>query len=46
MTNAIYISTTEAYSGKSVIALGVVNLLVGKDGEDRLLQTHYQQRGL
>jgi len=30
MTNAIYISTIEAYSGKSVIALGVVNLLVGK----------------
>jgi len=30
MTNAIYISTVEAYSGKSVIALGVVNLLAGK----------------
>ncbi|HET6540362.1 MAG TPA: phosphate acetyltransferase [Chryseolinea sp.] len=30
MTNAIYISTIEAYSGKSVIALGVVNLLAGK----------------
>jgi phosphate acetyltransferase len=30
MTNAIYISTIEAYSGKSVVALGVVNLLAGK----------------
>ncbi|HEX6226345.1 MAG TPA: phosphate acetyltransferase [Chryseolinea sp.] len=30
MTNAIYISTTEAYSGKSIVALGVVNLLAGR----------------
>jgi phosphate acetyltransferase len=30
MTNAIYISTIEAYSGKSIIALGVVNLLAGR----------------
>jgi phosphate acetyltransferase len=30
MTNAIYISTTEPYSGKSIIALGVINLLLGK----------------
>ena len=30
MTNAIYLTTTEPYSGKSIIALGVVNLLAGK----------------
>ena len=30
MTNAIYITTTEPYSGKSIIALGLVNLLAGK----------------
>ena len=30
MTNAIYITTTEPYSGKSIIALGLVNLLTGK----------------
>ncbi len=30
MTNAIYLTTTEPYSGKSVIALGLVNLLAGK----------------
>jgi phosphate acetyltransferase len=30
MTNAIYLTTTEPYSGKSIIALGLVNLLVGK----------------
>ncbi|HMG94010.1 MAG TPA: phosphate acetyltransferase [Chryseolinea sp.] len=30
MTNAIYLATTEPYSGKSIISLGLVNLLVGK----------------
>jgi phosphate acetyltransferase len=30
MTNAIYLATTEPYSGKSVIALGLMNLLFGK----------------
>src|SRR5690606_38986283 len=30
MTNAIYLSTTEPYSGKSIISLGLVNLLAGK----------------
>ncbi|MEJ7647026.1 MAG: phosphate acetyltransferase [Chryseolinea sp.] len=30
MTNAIYLATTEPYSGKSVIALGLMNLLLGK----------------
>lgn len=30
MTNAIYLTTTEPYSGKSVIALGLMNLLAGK----------------
>ncbi len=30
MTNAIYLTTTEPYSGKSLIALGLVNLLAAK----------------
>ncbi|HEX6893081.1 MAG TPA: phosphate acetyltransferase [Chryseolinea sp.] len=30
MINAIYLATTEPYSGKSIISLGLVNLLVGK----------------
>lgn len=30
MTNAIYLATTEPYSGKSIIALGIVNLLASK----------------
>jgi phosphate acetyltransferase len=30
MTNAIYLTTTEPYSGKSLIALGLLNLLAGK----------------
>ena len=30
MTNALYLSTTEPYSGKSIIALGLMNLLAGK----------------
>ena len=30
MTNAIYITTTEPFSGKSIIALGLMNLLAGK----------------
>jgi phosphate acetyltransferase len=30
MTNAIYLSTTEPFSGKSVIALGLMNLLSSK----------------
>ncbi|MDH4057156.1 MAG: phosphate acetyltransferase [Cyclobacteriaceae bacterium] len=30
MTNAIYLATTEPYSGKSIIALGLVNLLASK----------------
>src|SRR6187551_2237946 len=30
MTNAIYLATTEPHSGKSVIALGLVNLLAAK----------------
>jgi phosphate acetyltransferase len=30
MTNAIYLTTTEPYSGKSMIALGLVNLLSSK----------------
>lgn len=30
MTNAVYLTTTEPYSGKSMIALGLVNLLAGK----------------
>ncbi|HEY3402195.1 MAG TPA: phosphate acetyltransferase [Ohtaekwangia sp.] len=30
MTNAIYITTTEPYSGKSIIALGLMNLLAAR----------------
>lgn len=30
MTNAIYLTTTEPYSGKSIIALGLMNLLLAK----------------
>ncbi|OUJ73383.1 phosphate acetyltransferase [Hymenobacter crusticola] len=30
MTKSIFIATAEAYSGKSVIALGLVNMLLGK----------------
>jgi phosphate acetyltransferase len=30
MTNAIYLTTTEPFSGKSIIALGLMNLLVSK----------------
>ena len=30
MTNALYITTTEPFSGKSIIALGLMNLLAGK----------------
>jgi phosphate acetyltransferase len=30
MTNAIYLTTTEPYSGKSIIAIGLMNLLSGK----------------
>ncbi len=30
MTKSIYIATTEPYSGKSVVALGLVNMLLGK----------------
>jgi phosphate acetyltransferase len=30
MTNAVYLTTTEPYSGKSIIALGLVNLLAAK----------------
>lgn len=30
MTNAIYLSTTEPYSGKSIIALGLMNLLASR----------------
>jgi phosphate acetyltransferase len=30
MTNAIFLTTSEPYSGKSIIALGLVNLLAGK----------------
>jgi phosphate acetyltransferase len=30
MTNAIYLTTTEPYSGKSMISLGLVNLLAAK----------------
>lgn len=30
MTNAIYLTTTEPFSGKSIYALGLVNLLAGK----------------
>lgn len=30
MTNAVYLSTTEPYSGKSIISLGLVNLLASK----------------
>jgi phosphate acetyltransferase len=30
MTNAVYLATTEPYSGKSLIALGLVNLLSSK----------------
>jgi phosphate acetyltransferase len=30
MTNAVYLATTEPYSGKSMIALGLVNLLSSK----------------
>ncbi len=33
MTNAIYLTTTEPYSGKSAIALGLMNLLAGKTGK-------------
>ena len=30
MTKAIYLTTTEPFSGKSIYALGLVNLLAGK----------------
>lgn len=30
MTNAIYLTTTEPYSGKSIIALGLMNLISGR----------------
>ena len=30
MTNAIYLTTTEPFSGKSIIALGLMNFLMGK----------------
>jgi phosphate acetyltransferase len=30
MTNALYLTTTEPFSGKSIIALGLMNLLAGK----------------
>ena len=30
MTKTIFIATTEPYSGKSIIALGIVNMLLGK----------------
>ena len=30
MTKNIFIATTEPYSGKSLVALGVVNMLLGK----------------
>ncbi len=30
MTNAIYLTTTEPYSGKSIVALGLMNLLAGR----------------
>ena len=30
MTKTIFIATTEPYSGKSIVALGIVNLLLGK----------------
>ncbi len=30
MTNAVYLSTTEPFSGKSIISLGLVNLLASK----------------
>ncbi|WP_297335158.1 phosphate acetyltransferase [Algoriphagus sp.] len=30
MTNAIYLTTTEPYSGKSIFALGLMNMLAGK----------------
>ncbi len=30
MTNALYLCTTEPYTGKSIIALGLMNLLAGK----------------
>ena len=30
MTNAIFLTSSEPYSGKSVIALGLMNLLAGK----------------
>src|SRR5689334_23111389 len=30
MTNAIYLNTTEPYTGKSIIALGLMNLLASK----------------
>jgi phosphate acetyltransferase len=30
MTKSIYIATTEPYSGKSVVSLGLVNMLLGK----------------
>ena len=30
MTKSIFISTTEPYSGKSIVALGLVNMLLGK----------------
>jgi len=33
MTNAIYLTATEPYSGKSIIALGVMNLLASKTGK-------------
>lgn len=33
MTHAIYLTATEPYSGKSIIALGVMNLLASKAGK-------------
>src|SRR5690349_10067569 len=45
MTNAIYLTTTEPYSGKSIIALGLVNLLAGKTARIAFLKPVISSEG-
>ena len=45
MTNAIYLTTTEPYSGKSIIALGLVNLLLGKTARIAFLKPVISSEG-
>jgi len=46
MTNAIYLTTTEPYSGKSIIALGLVNLLAGKTEKIAYLKPIISNKGI